>query len=507
MNKRYFNYLLRSSRNLQVFLLIIDFIFPTLCYFSQYAATVWLDGEGMLLLTAFIAVFEAFLVPIYHLHFINKKSGNDRYLALPLKRRELYFTTLIFSILEIFIIYCLTLAPIVLVNLGNLKTLDLWVIPYCLLVAGLIISVTVLISTAVFLKSYSTFDGIVTLALYLIIPSLLNASFSLLIESTTFGVAYLSRFAHFLFYPFLCGDLLEPLLGRQPVNLTAAFAFMIFLGVSCFLSVYFDAQKRKAENAEAISDNFYSYPLVIALLTINLILMIIFTQPEFSLTLVLLALVFVAYLTMNFIYRRKIKLQLSDIAFFLAGIFAAYLLLKAAMLTGCFGIEDAYLAGDKVTDFNFNYHLYDTQHDQSFDVYVDSFCLGNDQCKLKRNALEVAKKLQSKCYLLAESYEELEDKQESEKKRGIDYDLYLAIDYGNLRFNLPVYPKEERLHYIAEGFYDLTSEEGIAEFLNDVYTMVENGLQLHGRLERDGKEIHFQDYEAFAQALTEFLDQ
>ena len=97
MNKKYFKYLFKANANMLIFMAILNFAIVTLDFlfekglYDYHGSTV-----GVLL------VVECMVLPLYLLRFLFSKSGADVYFGLPLKRREVVFTNMIFIFTIIF---------------------------------------------------------------------------------------------------------------------------------------------------------------------------------------------------------------------------------------------------------------------------------------------------------------------------------------------------------------------------------------------------------------------
>ena len=123
MNKKYFNYLFQSKRNIGIFLLIVNLIFPTLMYFISFStnelpATL---AEGNIYWSGIILLIECYILPVIYLYFIQNKRSVDTYFALPISRKDIYITTYLYIVLQIVLLHLIAITPILLSQFTNVK--------------------------------------------------------------------------------------------------------------------------------------------------------------------------------------------------------------------------------------------------------------------------------------------------------------------------------------------------------------------------------------------------
>lgn len=484
MNRQYFNYLHKSKKNLNILLLVINLIFPTLFYFVSE-----IDASGVMASALVLVFVEAVALPIVHFNFINSKSGVDTYYALPVSRKEIYITTMIYIVGEILITHFISILPILLIDGAYL--FELFGFIKFLLMDVISIIATVCIASAIFMKAYSTLDGVVIVLGYLFTPILLFISYCTLIENTAYGAVVPFNYITYFFYPYMyilaMTSCFEDVYASMMTNsYFISMLLVILIGAIGFGSIMSDSKKRKAEYAGAISNNFFSYPLIISLLTIAICFLVVFSDLEYQFKFILLSLLFIAYLVINSVYRRHIEVRIKNFILFLAALGIAISINTIAIKTEGFGLREAYMQMDDIKDIYFGIDLYeelgdDDRNSLTINLDYNAYDFRSGEFKVPSDALV------NKLHELQSRYLELYNKYLVDACDGFErrfennISVRMHAHYDMVEYSYPSYKVNFEINdYIMREFYDLESADGIEKMLSDVYTMIENGCHLGG---------------------------
>lgn len=384
MNKEYFKYLLSSKRSLLVFLGVINLLFPTLIYFLSLADG-WYYNTAMntVLYSCALVFLECVLLPVIYFSFLHNKKGVDTYFALPISRKEIYITTYIVIILEIVLLHILATLPIVICE---------WVLGEAVMYIGqylfyviacmFVVSSLVLAVCALLLKTNTVVDTFIMIGSYICAPLLVYSTCYVFIDTQAFGVSAHGFLQDFITYAFLPITFVKSYPAFF-VNMFEEHDFlfnvdeykiclMIFacIGVIALLSCVIDMKKRKAEDAEQLSTNLFSYPFIIALATFTLLMDVILSDINFSVGAILVVAIFILFSIMVCIYKRKITFTKKSIILFISTIVLGYGVMFTSSITNAFGLEYSYRHCDTLDNL---YLSYDFEiADESFDVNIST---------------------------------------------------------------------------------------------------------------------------------------
>ncbi len=381
MNKEYLLYLIRSKKHLSIFMLIVTML-PTLLYVltlpttSSYAS--YEAIEMTLYAYIFIVMAESFILPFVYFSFLQSKRALDTYYNIPISKPELIGTNFIHMSTQIIIFGIIgTLIP-VLMNIGFLNR------PYMVLALYVLTSIFAIIVSlfvlSIIYKTNSLFDSIVLSLAYITIPFLIVTVLGVFDNHQIYGLT--NTFDWLNPYIILLMTCLAPLLNVETLIGDVEMVFDIevilliiealIIGIVCFISIKKDIKRRKAEVSETVSSNFFAWPLAIGLITMCLLFIFVFGIDD-TLTMILsFAFVFIAYLIMTFIYRRKIRFTKHDLLLFGIGIFASLTILAIANATDGFYLSRSYRSIDNIKSFDIYVSIEDGQSDTEvigYDLY------------------------------------------------------------------------------------------------------------------------------------------
>lgn len=365
MNKKYFNYLFNSKKTAIVFigisyllLYLATFISSTSTFSSRQRASL-----ATILIAGF--VLSLLLVPVMF-NYVHSKKAVDTYFSLPISRKEQIITSQLFIDLVI-------VTPVVILTLVSMFMAiingECNILAYLLIIICFVVSIITVVAfnTTTYLQAYSTFDGVVIMIAYLLIPALIV----FVIEN--FVSAYIYGFHSIDVKPFLnltsiiysSGYILADLVGtctRATMNITYPIHYVVCVLWHLLVSVVVlkkDYINRAVEKAENVSDKLTAYPIMINLFTFSILavittLLVDFDYEEYVIFFVLL---FVLFEIANCVYRRKIKIYIKDVVSFVVASVLAILVGYICFKTEGFGMSKKYLKDP----INVQYNLY--QHD------------------------------------------------------------------------------------------------------------------------------------------------
>ena len=111
MNKKYFNYLFKSRKNINIFLLIVNIIITSFNLFTGSGESAY-RYINILELTAAIILIECLALPIMIFFYRFSKRAADTYFSLPITRQELLITSICYMTIMICGIHLIAAIPV-----------------------------------------------------------------------------------------------------------------------------------------------------------------------------------------------------------------------------------------------------------------------------------------------------------------------------------------------------------------------------------------------------------
>lgn len=294
----------------------------------------------------------AFVLPLYNFKFMMKKRSCDLYFSLPIKRSRLFTIQYLLGLAFLWIPSTINylLAMLIIIPFQGITALSTLMI--CWLYA--MVFITILYTFFVFLtmKCNNFKDAVVVLISYTIIPLLIIASFSQFLSEnlsqimitnaySSYEVFDISAFLDYLSLPkFLGSDisvLAFMLMDVIDYSFTATFItsfYWIIVGIASF---YYGKKcfiQRKGEDAEQCTVSLFTFPFIIMIITICLVLFVIKLQSG---TLVGIIVVLVLYLIMSFFAKRTLRLTAGVILRFVGILACAFTFSFVFINTSGFG--------------------------------------------------------------------------------------------------------------------------------------------------------------------------
>ena len=423
MNKTYFNYLLKSKRSLCVVVIVL--------YALGFAVSMisFNSGDGRYLLnitiaSVLLALFTFILVPL-EFKFVHNKKAVDTYFALPITRKEILVTTLVFiCLLDLvpFMVSSLVSVIIGVVVSGIQSYPALFVYLVVAIVSAIVF---ICFITSLFLEANSTFDGIVMIFAYLIMPAFV----ALLLDTFQYDliagvdplnveqiISFISLPTAVVNYEFNLGDCFASVSCDYQIASTELVAFLICILLHTIFSLVAlkrNFTERKVERAESISNRFLSYPFVIYFYATILIFTIsasFNTYNSYSSMAIYYALIFVCFLVATFVYRRKVKIVMKDVIFFVVTILITIGISVLAYATKGFNLAYKYNHNPE----SYAYRYFDSAIDRSVNKDIEYF--GNRH-EPDQKLLASIKKKYPNVYEYYVSFDQMITKEEMDKNK------------------------------------------------------------------------------------------
>ena len=347
INKNYFKNLISSNRYLILFIALIT------------SLTVFTNDH-----TAFLSVLLnclSFFMPIYVLKFIHDKKSVDTYFSLPVSRKELLNTSLLFCLIVSYIPNAIGQV------VCNVIYVD-YSIPSLLiaLLLELIVSCAIILFVSlIYTIANNIFDGIVIIGAYSLLPLALFIVVTMFFEVFVCGFNSNIEFDVFGYIsPIYLGILLQTRnLDVHNIVLNSNDFIYLFLIVGyiclCYFGIFKYFLKMKTEKAGSSSNNFFAYPFVIYTYTFLCLFgisanysliyygLLDFLEEFFIAYLIVFALFIIAH----FIYKRKFYLSFETTIFFVAAVVLSLFFCSCARTTKGFGISNLYEKANSSTRY------------------------------------------------------------------------------------------------------------------------------------------------------------
>lgn len=355
----YFKYLLRSKKYVLLLILLITL-------FNSFGSSdSYYNGFHL-----FITAILCFLVPFSVFYYIHNKKAVDTFFSLPISRKKLLATGLLFSISTI---YLSLMISIIVYAISVKMSISSFI--FISLLSLLAIVAIVLFNVAIFSLANNSIDGIVILAAYTLFPLFLIGALSLFINNYVAGsssliinwVGYLS--------PSYIGLMMMRKLFPEYIQHTNIqyIKYMIAAIVYILLAIFILKKHfiaRKVERADSISDNILTYPFIIFIYMVMTMLVIIadYNFNKFSIfdffknSIVVYALLFGIFMSAYFLYKRKLSFNIKLPLIYLVAMILSLIFAQSAKDSRGFGLANNYLKYDE----NAKYQLSNFQYD---DIY------------------------------------------------------------------------------------------------------------------------------------------
>ena len=365
MNKKYFSYLLKNRKVAVVFFFAIYLGISLAPYIDagNARADVY-TATTSFVISLILSVIMTFCLPVLQFAFVHSRRSTDLYFALPVSRKEQLVTNLVFMFCVLFGCYALTTGAVwVLFAHATVRSLNY---AYILLLGGLFILEMLIINSFLYLIANNSFDGIVMMGAYTCLALLVYVVFGNCINSLIAGYnvdafrsapgAWLSPlYMNARAFSEVTDAIQHKTLPSLPVGYMAAAAGYTLLALWGLKKNFIE---RKAERSEQLSDNLMSYPFIINIYCLGILMVFGFESVRAGTirrNLIFYILLLFIYVVATFVYRRKIRLEPKYLAAFAAGTILTLGLGYAGWATRGFGIADRHeLPEGKYIVYNYN---------------------------------------------------------------------------------------------------------------------------------------------------------
>lgn len=381
MNKNYFKYLFNSKRVLAIFIILSQVLIFGATLITTGTSSYYQTYNLVCISIAFVTIL-AFVLPMYLISFINNKKACDIYMSLPINRKQMIVTTLLFAYLLIALPEVLFGA--VLMCLTRFAISSIFLAYVLLLIYGLVLLV---FNTGIYLIGNNNIDSLIILAGYSVITLVVQLTVSSFASKMIYGIY--TRYDTILDYAFLINvassliinhiDRFSPNLSN--VQIISYVPFIICSIVYLLIGLYSIKRnflEREIERAETISDKFFGYKFLIHFITACVIFMIIVSFPNepqiraiISSSIVWIVAVIVLYIVATFIYRRELRLRLFSIIYLVVVILASTIFTKVAYNKEGFGLSYRYDHNPKNMILTVNLGLNSSMYDDTIYDYTE----------------------------------------------------------------------------------------------------------------------------------------
>jgi hypothetical protein len=384
MNKRYLRWLFRHWKIALIFFSLLYF-FLTMTPFITYSADLvtrqHMYRDSMYFATR-LAVLIAYGLPLFLFSFVHRTRSADAWFSLPYSRKEQLVTSLLFALIVcsgLFLVSTLCAW-----GLGGRSVMTLG--RQLLIILYMIFSLAVLIgfNTLLYLIGNNLLDGVVMVGAYTLMPVLLSFAVSSLQGMLPMRSGVIDQFANSAYQYF------SPVL-MMSTNITALvediYSFRLWMvaaqlafGALCWVGLKKEFIERRTERAEHISNSFFSWPFVIRVYVVFLLLAASIDTIAFgtALNITFYLVLYGIYVIAGFVYKRKIQLSLKNNLFYLIALAATLAFSSICFRTHVFGL------GNRLPDLNSDslsvyYYAYVSREDLG-SMVDDTYYDGNTDC-------------------------------------------------------------------------------------------------------------------------------
>lgn len=334
MNLNYFKHLIKSQKIAILFFFVL---------YLGISYTPFLDGgsavtssdllEVIFTIATVLSAMASFALPVLLFSFVHRKRSVDVYFSLPVSRKELLITTILFSFLLCFGFFFITsFIAYLLRGLAAIQFVDYLLV---LCANAFIFLALLLINSFLYLLANNIFDGIVILAAYYFLPIMLLIMTSTYLGQMVAGSPYgeypnyLSQYTSPLYLAAMVSyRTISYCMHHLHTTVTELnWTHVLFLGIYAALAgfgLYRHFVLRKTERAEQLSNNFFAYPFIINAYAFIVLMIFGFTimseKNGWGGFLIFYLILFFIYFVATFVYRRKIQIELKSLLLFLVGV-------------------------------------------------------------------------------------------------------------------------------------------------------------------------------------------
>ncbi len=349
ISKNYYFSILKRQRKLLLFYTLLLFVAFPLVMIVGTRSVEWRELIGTCLIFYMVLMYiAAMVVPLFTYRFNLNKRSVDTYYALPISRKGMYDVHFFAGLTCIYAPAILNM--IIGLLLGALRSGLQGVAVYHIvgILVGMIITGAVYaINTVIVNKSNTLVDAAILTAAYFLLPFLMY-----LVLQRFFAVQEVGFTVGLVDFDFVLA-LTSPL--YLLVNLTERFGyacrsgimemnwfhtlyalFILIAGYRWGASIY---QKRRGEDSEQITRDFFTYPLIVNVSSVILLTTASVYDYDLVTIIMFIVITLILYLIMHFVSRRSMKITPSLVIKYLVILIAFNALEIIGLKTAFFGIN------------------------------------------------------------------------------------------------------------------------------------------------------------------------
>ena len=393
-SKEYFDYLIRSKKYLLLFILLIMLL-------------IIIGGRDMgvaLIIEGLISLMLSFALPVYIFHYVHDKKAVDTFFSIPVSRKALLVTGIVFCIMTVYLPMALVLCFYsVAEKIGVMMVVYLF--EMLLAVAALIV-----FNTALYFIANNIIDGVIMMGAYSFMPLAIYMVLNSMVSSYVAGFSTWEF--DFLYY-------LSPAAMAVKVFVSIfykvqAIAHVLGLLVIAVIFGYILLKayvNRSVERAGTPSDRLLAYPFVIYFyVTICLFIISSWNGYDFEnlsaflrenfITYVML---FAVFMGTYFIYKRKFFFPVKLPVVFIAAVVVSLVITSICKSCHGFGLAQMYERDDPYQSIDINAwyenensdvqkYLYEMTGERSYyyNVYIFNDRTDDDHRNMKLSASTMA---------------------------------------------------------------------------------------------------------------------
>ena len=502
INANYLKYLFKSKKFLIGFIFLIMALISVnaLIHANQSNNYSLLVNAGVIFV---LGVMLSFIMPCLTFSYIHDKKAVDTYYSLPVDRKQLLTTGLLFNL-------TITYIPVFLSMLIILLPANLPVgrIAILLLSPLLIYATLSVVNTLFYHTANSIVDGIIMIAAYSVIPLAIFVAISAFTDTFVAG----SLFGTYNFAEYLSPIYLSFVLFLNHLNLDRYYpletfdyqciVILVVMLIIALVILYKASVARKAERAGTISTGFFAYRFITYFYTFVCVFGIgtMFSYDYdlgeyFSSSFFLYLGVFALFVIAHFIYKRKFYLNFRLPLYYLGIIVACIIFMFVARSTKGFGLAYAYEKPNQDTYYTvYQNHYYNPI---KLDDIAEWFYKQTDGKSLNEDYNYIQLDITSNRTITKPYLQSTIDILEAHRKDSINY-FYSGdsrtAEYGETNTNMYIYQNKDRFgnyrktyHYYGNTPFTLEEILTLAKDTNltiHIYSFYEYVLTPDGQLVR-----------------------
>ena len=460
----YFKYLFKSKKYL---VLLIGLIGLMNCLFSK-------ASTDSVIIQELLSYVLCFIIPIDVFYHIHDKKAIDTYFSLPISRKAMLISGLLFTLAVIYI-------PLMLVIIFNtiIEHASIFFMIEMLFKTFIAIVALILFNSAIYSITNNIIDGIIIIGAYSFLPLFILMMLHGFLNTFVAGqssfnldkIGYLSPtyLAYQLFHT----------IYKLHTNEISGYAdhgkyiiALIIYAVISFIVLYKNYVDRKLERVSSPSNGFFTYPFIIAIYVFLMLFLIPSSSYYVGISLsrlitnsyILYILLFAVFIAAHFIYHRKFYFSYKLVIYYLVAMLLSIFVVNTAINTRGFGLADNYLKNDPKAEYHIYYYHYEDNENKHFNEIKD-YILENtneksDYIDLSIDAFGKEAEISNESAVIFEKY----------RKQAID-DYYEGNNVDGYVMNLYVNQKGTNYSYYCQRQLSLDDLKALAKDKNITITI------------------------------------